>query len=106
MNMFFPLAVDTGDPVTRIVIAAVMGGAVLCFMICMWLINTDRRSDLEWTVSRPPRLTDKPLSGAYRTAIGRNPRGGVLVSRADVAHFMVGCLATKQWSRKRVIVSA
>ena len=47
MNAFFPLAVDTGDPVTRLVIASVMGFAVLCFMTCMWLINTDRRSELE-----------------------------------------------------------
>ncbi|MFD0508930.1 NAD(P)-dependent oxidoreductase [Streptomyces chiangmaiensis] len=47
------------------------------------------RSDLDWTVSRPPRLTDKPLSGVYRTAFGRNLRGGTLVSRADVAHHML-----------------
>jgi len=47
MNHFFPLAIDSGDPVTRFVIAGVMGGAVLCFMICVWLINTDRRSELE-----------------------------------------------------------
>src|SRR5919198_20821 len=27
-----------------------------------------RDSGLEWTVVRPPRLTDKPLSASYRTA--------------------------------------
>ena len=41
---------------------------------------------------RPPRLTDRPLSGAYRTALGRNLRGGLLVSRADVAHLMLATL--------------
>jgi tight adherence protein B len=41
------LAADAGNPTTRLIIAAVMGGAVLCFMICVWLINTDKRSDLE-----------------------------------------------------------
>jgi putative NADH-flavin reductase len=48
-----------------------------------------RDSDLDWTVVRPPRLTDKPLTGTYRTAYGRNLRGGWLVSRADVAHCML-----------------
>ena len=47
---------------------------------------------LDWTVVRPPRLTDRPLSGAYRTALGRNLRGGLLVSRADVAHLMLATL--------------
>jgi hypothetical protein len=41
---------------------------------------------------RPPRLTNRPLSGTYRTALGRNLRGGLLVSRADVAHLMLATL--------------
>ena len=28
-------------------------------------------SDLDWTVVRPPRLTDKPKTGSYRTAYGQ-----------------------------------
>jgi uncharacterized protein YbjT (DUF2867 family) len=51
-----------------------------------------RDSGLDWTSVRPPRLTDKPLSGAYRTAIGRNLPGGLTVSRADVAHVMLRAL--------------
>jgi putative NADH-flavin reductase len=51
-----------------------------------------RDSGLDWTAVRPPRLTGKPLSGAYRTAHGQNLRGGVTVSRADVAHFMLRAL--------------
>jgi putative NADH-flavin reductase len=48
-----------------------------------------RDSGLEWTVSRPPKLTDKPLTGTYRTALNRNIRGGFSVPRADVAHHML-----------------
>jgi hypothetical protein len=48
-----------------------------------------RDSGLEWTVSRPPRLTDKPMTGVYRVALNRNIRGGFSVSRADVAHHML-----------------
>jgi uncharacterized protein YbjT (DUF2867 family) len=51
-----------------------------------------RDSGLDWTVIRPPRLTDKPLTGRYRTAYGRNLRRGVFVSRADVARLMLGVL--------------
>ena len=51
-----------------------------------------RDSDLDWTVVRPPRLTDKALTGTYRTAYGRNIRRGLRVSRADVAQLMLSVL--------------
>jgi uncharacterized protein YbjT (DUF2867 family) len=51
-----------------------------------------RDSGLDWTVVRPPRLTNRPATGTYRTAIGRNLRRGLLVSRADVAHLMLDVL--------------
>ena len=51
-----------------------------------------RNSDLEWTAVRPPRLTDKPLTGTYRTAHGQNLRRGLFISRADVAHYMLRAL--------------
>src|SRR5215217_798936 len=49
-------------------------------------------SDLDWTIVRPPRLTDGPLSGTYRRAYGQNLRRGFLISRADVAHLMLRAL--------------
>ena len=51
-----------------------------------------RDSGLDWTVVRPPRLTDKPLTGTYRTAYGQNLRRGLLISRANVAHLMLRAL--------------
>lgn len=51
-----------------------------------------RASALDWTIVRPPRLVNKPLTGDYRTAIGRNVRGGRLVSRANVACLMLDAL--------------
>jgi hypothetical protein len=51
-----------------------------------------RDSDLDWTIVRPPRLTDAPLPGAYRTAYGQNLPGGVVISRADVAQLMLRVL--------------
>jgi putative NADH-flavin reductase len=51
-----------------------------------------RESGLDWTIVRPPRLTDKSLTGTYRTAYGQNLRRGIFVSRADVAHLMLRAL--------------
>jgi putative NADH-flavin reductase len=51
-----------------------------------------RESGLDWTVVRPPRLTDKPATGSYRTAYGQNLPRGFLISRADVAHYMLKVL--------------
>lgn len=64
-----------------------------------------RESGLEWTVVRPPRLTDGPPSGRYRTAYGRNLRGGMVISRADVAHLMLRVLAQPQTIGKTVGVA-
>ena len=52
-----------------------------------------RDSGLDWTAVRPPRLTNKPATGRYRTAVGQNVRGGTLISRADVAAFMLALAA-------------
>jgi putative NADH-flavin reductase len=51
-----------------------------------------RDSGLDWTISRPPQLTDKPLTGRYRVAYGRNIRGGWSIPRADVAQHMLRML--------------
>lgn len=51
-----------------------------------------RASGLEWTILRPPMLTDGPRTGAYRSAIDRNVRGALRVSRADLAYALLQCV--------------
>lgn len=51
-----------------------------------------RASGLDWTVVRPSWLTDRPLTGTYRTAYGQNVRRGLRISRAEVAHLMLRVL--------------
>ncbi|MFJ9158247.1 NAD(P)-dependent oxidoreductase [Streptomyces griseoviridis] len=46
-------------------------------------------SGTEWTVVRPPRLQDRPLTGRYRTVVGGFPPRGRFIGRADVAHAML-----------------
>ncbi|MGW7416576.1 NAD(P)-dependent oxidoreductase [Streptomyces sp. NPDC054863] len=50
------------------------------------------RSATDWTSVRPPRLTDKALTGTYRKAVGGTPRSGRTIARADVAHAMLAVL--------------
>lgn len=54
--------------------------------------NEIRRSATEWTIVRPPKLVDKPLTGHYRTVIGGNVPRAYSISRADVAHAMLAAL--------------
>ena len=51
-----------------------------------------RDSDLDWTIFRPPSLTGKAATGAYRTAIDRNVPHAFTVSRADLAACMLARL--------------
>jgi uncharacterized protein YbjT (DUF2867 family) len=51
-----------------------------------------RRSTTAWTIVRPPKLVDKPLTGAYRKNIGGNVPRGYSISRANVAHAMLAAL--------------
>ncbi len=46
-------------------------------------------SGLDWTIARPPRLTNGPLTRLYRVADDHMPPGRMWVSRADVAHFLL-----------------
>jgi putative NADH-flavin reductase len=46
-------------------------------------------SELGWTVFRPPRLTDKPGNGRYRTALDAPLRAGRSIPRADLAAAML-----------------
>jgi putative NADH-flavin reductase len=48
-----------------------------------------KESDTDWTIMRPPRLTNKPVTGKYRFAINSFLKNCLTISRADLAHFMV-----------------
>ena len=62
-------------------------------------------SNLDWTIFRPPRLTDKPASGSYRTAIDRNPPRGLTISRADLAAEMLEHLDDPTTWRKHIFIA-
>src|SRR6266853_869176 len=59
-------------------------------------------SELDWTMVRPPGLTDKPYTGKYRVREGHLPRFGFKVARADVADFMIRVVENRSSIRKVV----
>lgn len=62
-------------------------------------------SSLDWTLVRPPQLTNKPPTGRYRVREEHLPNFGFKIARADVADFMIRCLENHTSSRKIVGVS-
>jgi putative NADH-flavin reductase len=64
-----------------------------------------RRTDLDWTIVYPVMLTNGPLSGKYRIGERLALSGVPKISRADVAHFIVGELEHPAHVRKEVILS-
>ena len=49
----------------------------------------------DWTIIRPPQLTNGPVTGNYRIAISVFLKNCLKISRADVAHFIVNNLTNE-----------
>jgi putative NADH-flavin reductase len=64
-----------------------------------------RESDRDWVIVRPVFLTNGPLTGAYAV---RTDLAGVRagkISRADVAHFMLGQMTAMNWRHMAPLVT-
>ena len=61
-------------------------------------------SRVDWVAVRPPRVTNGPLTGEYRTGrIALGPRSAI--SRADLAHFMLRCVVEDDYLRRAPFIS-
>jgi putative NADH-flavin reductase len=64
-----------------------------------------RRSRLDWTIVRPPGLTNGPHTGVYRDGVDIRARSLVpTIARADVAEFMLNQVSDRTYLRKAVAV--
>lgn len=64
--------------------------------------NAFEQSDLDWTMVRPPRLTDGPPTGKYRMREDHLPPFGFTISRGDVADYMIRA-AEKRLAVRKVV---
>ena len=62
-------------------------------------------STLDWTMVLPPVLTNLPGRGRYRIAGDALPLLGIMISRSDVADFMMLQLTSPDWHRKGVYIT-
>jgi len=63
-----------------------------------------RKSDLDWTFVRPGVLTPGSATGRYKILSEPSSWRNGLISRADVAHFIVGEIDRKIYERKAVVL--
>ncbi|HEY9002405.1 MAG TPA: SDR family oxidoreductase [Mucilaginibacter sp.] len=54
-----------------------------------------KETDTDWTIMRPPRLTNGPATGKYRFAINSFLKNCLSISRADLAHFMLNNISNE-----------
>ncbi|MFD0905259.1 NAD(P)-dependent oxidoreductase [Actinomadura sediminis] len=75
------------DPLTRFVVKPLLLKPMLkhAFADMRRAEDVVRASGLDWTIVRPPRLTDGDGKGRYRAAVDRNVLGGFTLARADLA---------------------
>lgn len=63
-------------------------------------------SGIDWTIIRPPMLTDGPFTGRYRSAANHHLSNSKSISRTDLAHYMLTHIEDHETWRKTVEVSA
>ncbi|OLT32621.1 NADH-flavin reductase [Actinomadura sp. CNU-125] len=75
------------DPLTRFVVKPMLLKPMLkhAFADMRRAEDVVRASGLDWTIVRPPRLTEGDGKGHYRAAVDRNVLGGFTLARADLA---------------------
>jgi putative NADH-flavin reductase len=64
-----------------------------------------KASGMDWTIIRPPRLTDKAHTGKYKVAVNEQLSNGWLLSRADLADYIVKHLGDVSTYRAMVEVA-
>jgi putative NADH-flavin reductase len=90
----------TGDPHTNWLVKAVLPRVLAKqFADTRQMEDVIRAADLDWTLVRASRLTNRPRTGRYRVSPDYPPSGGWKISRADMAHFIATVLADDGWVR-------
>lgn len=85
--------VPEGQAVLDKAMLAVVGAVLKDVYADLRVMEADlAASTADWTSVRPPRLTDKEVTGRYRTVVGGTPPRGRFLARADVAHAMLAMI--------------
>ncbi|WP_158550793.1 NAD(P)-dependent oxidoreductase [Geodermatophilus sp. TF02-6] len=96
---------DRKSPSARVISTLIqkLGGAVVADKPAEYAVWA--ASDRDWTLVRPPRLTDTPATGAVEHHASESCRS-TRISRADLAAFLVDCLEQHLYPRRAPLVAA
>lgn len=89
------IVADAGEGIVMRSLVKPMVRVTLLRQVCADMRRAEdevRHSGLDWTIMRPPRLTEKAAAGTYRTAVDRNLPRGFTISRADLATCILALL--------------
>jgi uncharacterized protein YbjT (DUF2867 family) len=64
-----------------------------------------KAGSIDWTIVRPPRLTNGPARG-YLASVERRPGPKISMRRADVAQFLSDCLCNGTYRRQPVFLAS
>jgi uncharacterized protein YbjT (DUF2867 family) len=87
--------------VTALVVARILGNL---YRDMLEMERELAEADVDWTVVRPPRLSDKEHTGTYGVSTGE-PGKSSGISRADLADYIVAHLDDEESFRKVVWIS-
>lgn len=94
---------DGDGPVSRLVVKPILRRMLAEHFADMYRMSDEvQESGLDWTIVRPPMLTEGRRTGRYRVAYGRNVRGGMRLSRADLADCLIRLAGDPQAMRTTV----
>ena len=103
------IVADEGDgPVLRYLLKPLARATQLRY-VCADMRQAESEvqdSHLDWTIMRPPRLTGRPATGRYRTAIDRNPPRAFSLPRADLAACILGLLSDQSAVHRHIGVAS
>jgi putative NADH-flavin reductase len=82
--------IDPGVPIQRLLAKPILWIILKnMYTDLVRMENLVSASELDWTIVRPPQLTDKPRTGVYRWSINKHLPGCWSLSRADTADYLV-----------------
>jgi putative NADH-flavin reductase len=67
--------------------------------------NILESTDLDWTIVRPPMLTNKVKTGIYRIGINEHISRPLSISRADLAHYMLNSIDDAKTFKSKVEIA-
>jgi putative NADH-flavin reductase len=63
------------------------------------------KTNLDWTIIKPPMLTNKAKSGMYRVGINDHISRPLSISRADLAHYMLKSISDAKTFKAKVEIA-